>query len=125
MAVIGGALADLAEAVFLVEGDGGGVGLADFQEEAGGSAGVKLVQGGEEEGRGDAGAAVGPVDGYIEEFSFVGGLAGHEEAGDFLRGFANEDKCAGESGVGWGFGREPVHGFGGILQDFGEMGRVF
>lgn len=78
MAVVAGAVAARGEAERAVEGLGGGVGLADFEEEGSG-----LAEGGGEESPGEAAAAVSGIDGDVEDFGFVGGgLADDEEGGD-------------------------------------------
>src|SRR5882724_9118363 len=95
LAVVIGAAADLAEGMLLVEGDGWGVGFADFEKQAAGVASAEILQGCIQERCGCPGAAVGWVYGGGEDVRFIGGLAGQEEAGNFAKSFADEKKVVG------------------------------
>ena len=78
--VVGGAATGLGEAVVGIERNGGGIGMADFEEANYCGAGAGLGEGGREELGGDAEAAVGRKDGEVENLEFVGGEAGNEKS---------------------------------------------
>ena len=112
LAIVVGAAADLAEGVLLVEGDGWGAGFADFEKQASGVKNAKILQRRIQQRGGYASAAVGGVYGEVEDFGFVSGLAGHEEAGDFAQGFADKKKLVGFVRRGCKCIRKPVDCFG-------------
>jgi hypothetical protein len=79
--VIGLAAAGREETVAAVKGEGGEVGFAEFEKDAGDGGTAEFIDGGEKEGGGYAFAAKIAVDGNIEDFRFVGDLTGGQEAG--------------------------------------------
>ncbi len=84
--------------MLLIESDGGKVGLADFQEDAGGIGTAEVFEGGGEERRGGALAAGAWVDGEVEDFGLVRSLARGEETAYQRLCFADEEQALGRIG---------------------------
>jgi hypothetical protein len=86
------------EAVAFVKCAGGEVGFAEFEKDAVDCGAAELVEGGEEERRGDALPTKIAVDGNIEDFGFVDGLPSGHEADRLAICMAHEEKAAGRFG---------------------------
>jgi hypothetical protein len=86
------------KAVAFVKGAGGEVGFAEFEKNAGDGGAAEFVEGGEEEGGGYALATKIAVDGNIEDFRFIGGLTGGQEADRLAICFAHQDNATRQFG---------------------------
>ena len=102
----------------LVKGAGGKIGFAELEEYRGNRRARKCIESREQERGGDPFAAEIAVNGEIEDFRLVGGLARGHKADDLRVDLAHEQNAAWRvRQIRITFGRPPG-GFAGVAQDF-------
>ena len=98
-AIVRGAFANGVEAVLPVKGNGGVVGLADFQEDPVRGFRFGLRKQFTEQFMGKADAALRGIDGEVEDFGLPTDKAGHEESGDGIANFHEQNELSRRSGI--------------------------